>query len=586
MRTSDPSSLADWFVVSVRWLTLLGLTVSLSLHGRLVSLPGLLLFALAVWNIAMAVMAGTLRLQRRHRWMSLFLDLVVALSLFWQQGGFSGPAYWAGFLPIFTAGVYLYLGNALIAALLLSLTEIGLTWLLEPSLPTLTEAGIAASVLVIPPLLLGSLGGRLAKPPPPVQAETPEKPEKMEKDVESERLRAIYTLISTLTATLNYKRVIDSALDLSLSALNSGLDAQPDDRLVSAVLLFSKEEALEVAAARRFTPADLSLTLPGVEGVLASVINEGAPRLITNAAEDAELNRIVALRTCRQVYCLPLRSGVSVYGLLVFGHPDPGYFTPDRREVLDILGQQTMIAIQNARLYQDVANERDRIIEVQEEARKKLARDLHDGPTQSVAAIAMRVNMAQRMMAKDPKAAFEELGRIEELARRTTKEIRHMLFTLRPLVLESQGLVAALQAMARKMKETYSQNVLVNIDEGLLEQLELGKQGVIFYIVEEAVNNARKHAKAAHIGVRLRPIEEGLALLEILDDGAGFDVEAVNRTYDSRGSLGMVNLRERTELVNGLLNIQSAPGKGARVQVFIPLTEEAADRLHHAAGIG
>jgi signal transduction histidine kinase len=178
------------------------------------------------------------------------------------------------------------------------------------------------------------------------------------------------------------------------------------------------------------------------------------------------------------------------------------------------------------------------------------------------------------------------LGRIEELARRTTKEIRHMLFTLRPLVLESQGLVAALQAMARKMRETYSQNVLVNIDEGLLEQLEMGKQGVIFYIVEEAVNNARKHAKSAHIGVRLRPIEEGLALLEILDDGTGFDVEAVNRTYDDRGSLGMVNLRERTELVNGLLNIQSDPGKGTRVQVFIPLTEEAADRLHHAAGIG
>ena len=585
MQSSPSSSLADWFVVSVRWLTVLGLMVSLSLHERLVSLPGLLLSALAVWNIAMTLMAGTLGLQRRHRWMSLFLDLVVALSLFWQQGVFTGPAYWAGFLPIFTAGVYLYTSNAFIVAVLLSLAEIGLAWLLEPSLPALTEAGIAAAVLLIPPLLLGSLAGRLAKPPPPVEAETPEKPEKMEKNIESERLRAIYTLISTLTATLNYKRVIDSVLDLSLSALNPDPDAQPDDRLVSAVMLFS-QEALTVAAARRFTPADLSLTLPGAEGVLASVINEGAPRLITNAAEDAELNRVVALRTCRQVYCLPLRSGISVYGLLVFGHPDPGYFTPDRREVLDILGQQTMIAIQNARLYQDVANERDRIIEVQEEARKKLARDLHDGPTQSVSAIAMRVNLAQRMMVKDPKAAFEELGRIEELARRTTKEIRHMLFTLRPLVLESQGLVAALQAMAGKMKETYSQNVLVNINEGSLEQLELGKQGVIFYIVEEAVNNARKHAKAAHTGVRLRLADEGLALLEILDDGVGFDVEAVNRTYDSRGSLGMVNLRERTELVNGLLHIQSAPGKGTRVQVFIPLTEEAADRLHHAAGIG
>ena len=70
--------------------------------------------------------------------------------------------------------------------------------------------------------------------------------------------------------------------------------------------------------------------------------------------------------------------------------------------------------------------------------------------------------------------------------------------------------------------------------------------------------------------------------MEIEDDGLGFDVEAVHRSYDNRGSLGMVNLRERSELVTGLLNLDSAPGKGTRVQVYIPLTEEAADRLHHA----
>ncbi len=73
-------------------------------------------------------------------------------------------------------------------------------------------------------------------------------------------------------------------------------------------------------------------------------------------------------------------------------------------------------------------------------------------------------------------------------------------------------------------------------------------------------------------------------LLEVRDDGVGFDVASVNRSYDQRGSLGMVNLRERTELVNGVLNIQSAPGKGTLVQVFIPLSDEAADRLHHASG--
>ncbi|MDI6770543.1 MAG: GAF domain-containing sensor histidine kinase [Anaerolineales bacterium] len=595
MRNSPSPSLTDWLVISLRWLTILGLTVSLSLHGSLGNAPILLLLGLAAWNIGLSLMTGADRCRPRHRAqhllgrMSVFLDLVVALSLFWQQRGFSGPAYWAGLLPIFTAAVSFQPGSALIIALLVSLAEVGLAWLLLPSLATLPVAGIAAVALLIIALLLGFLGRGLTKNRPPVQPETPQK---VKIGVESGRLRAVSNMISTLTSTLNYKRVIDSVLDLSLSALNSDPDDQPDDRLIGAVLMFSKEESLEVASARRFTPADLGIILPGAEGAFARAIEDGNPVLVTKVAEDAELNRIVALRVCSQVYCFPLRSGFSVYGVLIFGHPEPDYFTADRMEVLDILGQQTVIAIQNARLYQDLANERDRIIEAQEEARKKLARDLHDGPTQSVAAIAMRVNMAQRTMVKDPKAAYaqhligQELSHIEELARRTTKEIRHMLFTLRPLALESQGLVAALQAMADKMKETFSQNVIVNVDEGLLDQLEMGKQGVIFYIVEEAVNNARKHAKAANIWVRLRSLEEGLTLLEIQDDGVGFDVEAVNRSYDNRGSLGMVNLRERSELVNGLLHIQSAPGKGTRVQVYLPLTEEVADRLHHAAGVG
>ena len=193
----------------------------------------------------------------------------------------------------------------------------------------------------------------------------------------------------------------------------------------------------------------------------------------------------------------------------------------------------------------------------------------------------MRVNLARRMVAKDVNEATNELVRIEELAHRTTKEIRHMLFTLRPLILESQGLNAALQAMAEKMRETFSQNVIINLDEKILEDMEMGKQGVIFYIIEEATNNARKHANAPHIWVRLRPFENEIALLEIEDDGLGFDVAEVHKSYDQRGSLGMVNLRERTELVNGLLNIDSAPGKGTRIQVYIPLSEEAADRLHH-----
>jgi signal transduction histidine kinase len=137
--------------------------------------------------------------------------------------------------------------------------------------------------------------------------------------------------------------------------------------------------------------------------------------------------------------------------------------------------------------------------------------------------------------------------------------------------------------MADKMLETYAQKVTHNIDERVTTQLEMGKQGVIFYIIEEALNNARKHASAENITVSLRQMDAGIALLEIADNGLGFDVKSVTQAYDKRASssLGMVNLRERAELVNGLFQIDSTPGQGTKVQVYIPLTEEAADRLHH-----
>jgi len=205
-------------------------------------------------------------------------------------------------------------------------------------------------------------------------------------------------------------------------------------------------------------------------------------------------------------------------GAMLFAHADPNYFSRERTDLLDMIGRQAVIAVQNAKLYQDLLEEKERMLEVHEEARKKLARDLHDGPTQSVAAMAMRINLTRRMFDKDEKSAIDELVRIEELAHRTTKEIRHMLFTLRPLILESQGLTAALQSMSEKMRETYTQNVAINVDEKVIEDLEMGKQGVIFYIVEEAVNNARKHAGAPNIWVRLKQLEPGLSLLEIQDD--------------------------------------------------------------------
>jgi signal transduction histidine kinase len=581
MRRYETPYIADWFAASLRWIILVSLVIALTLRSQLDALPFWPLTFIFVWNTFMSMLAVfSVRVSAFHRQIVLTIDVLLAAAFFWLQSRHGSTPSWIGLIPILTGAVYFEAWGALIVAVLFAIWQyvIG-NGVFYSNLTLMREIGMTLLAG-----MLSGVGGHFAMRRLRTSRRTKLDVEERNRRMESERIRAIYELSSTLTATLSYRRVLDSALDLAYTALNPNPDPDEpdsDERVVSAVFLF-REHQLRIGSARRFTNADLRINLEGNEGILKKLLEGGDPILTTDIGYDPELGRIIALRACSSAYCFPLRSGFNVYGAMLFAHPDPNYFTNDRRGLLDIIGRQAVIAIQNASLYQDLVEEKERMIEVQEEARKKLARDLHDGPTQSVAAIAMRVNLARRIMSKNVDEAKNELVKIEELAHRTTKEIRHMLFTLRPLILESQGLNAALQAMAEKMRETFSQNVIINIDENLLDDMEMGKQGVIFYIIEEATNNARKHANAPHIWVRLRSFENGIALLEIEDDGLGFDVAAVTKSYDKRGSLGMVNLRERAELVNGLLNVDSSPGNGTRVQVYIPLTEEAADRLHHA----
>ena len=401
--------------------------------------------------------------------------------------------------------------------------------------------------------------------------------------IDRQRLALVFDLISKMTSTLMYNRVLNLLLDLGEQALFGSVDAS-DPKLVSAVFLFSDNGTgtrLRLETSRHMVQADLRAILPAIEGIIARVIDDGEPVLTTQIKEDPELSQLISLQSCRSLYCLPLRVVLDTYGIVFFAYPQLDFFTPTRQDVLSILTHQAVIALQNARLYKDLEQEKERMMETQEEARKKLARDLHDGPTQSVSAIAMRLNYTRRIAKKSRLNIDQELAKIEDLARLTTKEIRHMLFTLRPLVLESQGLVAALKAMAEKMQDTYNQKVFVEVDEGVLPEMEINKQTVVFYIVEEAVNNARKYAQADSIWVRLNRYSQDLALLEVKDEGQGFDPKSVGLNYETRGSLGMVNMRERTELINGVLRIDSALGKGTTIQVAIPLTDEAVEKLRH-----
>ena len=398
------------------------------------------------------------------------------------------------------------------------------------------------------------------------------------RDLESEiqRMSIAFQMATALNATLNYERVLRMALDLGTAAL---AESDSDESQIKSAIMLFENERLQVAAARGLSQADHRTKLPMGGGVTTAAIVNGETSFSYDPPRDPELRLLTAFHTTRSAVCIPLRIGLQAYGLLLFGHPRAEYFKLERVSLLETIAQQVMIALQNARLYSELEQEKQRMMDIHEETRKKLARDLHDGPTQSIAAIAMRVNFARRLIERDPRATANELFKIEELARRTTKEIRQMLFTLRPLILESSGLVPAIEQLAVKMKEAHEQEVIFEADDNAAEGLNLKKQGLIFSIIEEAVNNARKHAQSKQIGVQMWHQDDILTIL-IEDEGIGFNLEQVVSQYEQGESFGLINLQERAELVNGLLRIDTAPGQGTRITLSVPLTEQAAEPLH------
>ncbi len=387
----------------------------------------------------------------------------------------------------------------------------------------------------------------------------------------NDRARALQRMASTLSATLSFERVVEQSLDVcSLALEEMGI---PRDSLVGAVFLYD-EGLLRPIARRRFPGHDNDQVISGKKGVVGAALSQAEPIVTNNPQEDPELQVYEAFRECLTAVCVPLRAGFQLFGAMVIGADTAVHFDSEHIDLFKAVGDQAVIALQNAQLYQRLEAEKQRLIEADEEARKELARDLHDGPTQSIAAIAMRMGFARTMIDRDPARAKEELLKVEALAKHTSAEIRGMLFTLRPLVLEAQGLGAAVDSLLRRYSEADGVEMrLLGAENGTL--LSKQAQVVTFAIIEEALNNARKYAKASLIEVRFWRTGD-LFAVAVRDNGVGFDTYDVNRDYSTRGSLGMINMRERAERIDGSLRVESSPDSGTTVTLVVPLDKHSA----------
>ncbi|MGB9633231.1 MAG: GAF domain-containing sensor histidine kinase [Chloroflexaceae bacterium] len=424
--------------------------------------------------------------------------------------------------------------------------------------------GLRALTLVFVPLLTSGLAERWSENnrASVVQARQQAEQALAEARAYRDQMRSLYEVAYTLSTTVDYRQVLETTLRESrkLVPFSTGF----------VLLASGQPDELYVAASQSLAPADQSRRITVSSGLFAALRSSEA-RIVPDVSREPDLQSFETLRACAHACLIPLRAGMRTYGLLVVASEAPEPFTGEQVANLTALANYAIMALHNAQLIFDLKEERNKLISKEEQVRHQLARDLHDGPAQALAAITMNVEFIKRLLERDPDRVVEELDKLSSLAKRTTYEVRTMLFELRPLVLESQGLRATLEQYLERFKSGAKEPRIL-LEAGDLNDVRLGSkaEGTLFNIIQEAINNALKHAHAAHIWVRLS--REGDHLVTVVqDDGAGFDMQSVLRSYEKRGSFGLLNIDERARLVGGHAEIASTPGNGTTVKVIVPI---------------
>ncbi|HEX9442187.1 MAG TPA: GAF domain-containing sensor histidine kinase [Roseiflexaceae bacterium] len=315
--------------------------------------------------------------------------------------------------------------------------------------------------------------------------------------------------------------------------------------------------------------------IPIDRGIAGWVATNGIGQIVNDVEQDPRWFDGVARDmdfVTRSILCAPMRQGDQVVGVMQVLNKQSGEpFTDQDLRLLTTLATQAAVAVENARLVRSLKEERDKLLAKEAEVRAAIARDLHDGPTQSVAAISMNIEFVKKLMRAMPERVESELNVLSELVQKTAYDIRTLLFELRPLGLETQGLLSTLQQYVSRFRDPSGAMRLRLEAPPSIPRLPVEIEGAIFIIVQEAVNNARKHARAPEVVIYLYP-EEGQLVASVRDRGRGFNMNIVEANYNSRGSLGLLNMRERAGLIGGECRIRSAEGEGTTIELRVPLS--------------
>lgn len=216
-----------------------------------------------------------------------------------------------------------------------------------------------------------------------------------------------------------------------------------------------------------------------------------------------------------------------------------------------------------------------RILEAQENERKRIARDIHDGPAQMMANVVMKADLCEYMAKQDIQKGLLEISELKEMVKGSLKEVRDIIFDLRPMSLDDLGLPATLERYVEKVQEEKQVKIQLVVKKGPLDPEQIIAVGM-YRIVQEILNNILKHASATTIKMLLEFGTKYIRLI-VINDGIGFNVqETLARVKEEGGSFGLLGMYERVEQLGGTLQIESQIQQGTQYRVMLPINRDVA----------
>lgn len=264
----------------------------------------------------------------------------------------------------------------------------------------------------------------------------------------------------------------------------------------------------------------------------------------------------------------PMRIGQRTQGAIVLARTSSTRpFHAEHIDLISTFASAAALAVRNAQLY---ARSEEAAIA---EERTRIAREIHDGLAQDLSYLVLKIGAAQKLATQGKeKELLKELRDVSDQLRRDARDVRRIIYALRPLDIETLGFLPALKQFTREFGQANEIDLQLKVT-GETVRLSPKLETALFRLTQETLNNIRKHAQAKHVWVELDLGDPHHATLQVRDDGTGFELESALQAARARGSVGLVQMRERAERAGGTFTIETATGQGTTVRAQLPIRE-------------